>query len=549
MANLLTRTGGAVAPCPELGNFKLDGLPVIRSADLWVPQALDYDFSELVKKVEYRDPGDGRKTRTVLEEVVLNGQDYLRVPREFSSLLSAKIPHNSVVEPVYERWDFGSSIKLREGQRATYEKALASSGGILALACGKGKTVLGLKLAADRGLPTVVVIENGGIGHQWVQSAKHFLNLSDDEIGYIYGKEAFYQFENTVLGADSVVDRLRETDEVLSKIARDFSRELFPNKPLTSRTADLLPDKDAILVKQLLSTRRVLLRALNSGSIPNWSRPFVVVGMKTLALHAQHLPMWIRQRFGTVIYDEAHHLPAATLQRTANVFFGQRVALTATPEREDGLGWLLRAHVGGIIDYDIKPDMPAKHYVLNQSHRIPAHEARKVCGYQGMPNPALLAAALSKLPRRNMTIVLLLRKLLSEGRKVLVLSAAVEQVETLGALLKDEFGSCGVVHGATPYDLRQDIIRASRVTVATTGVVKEGLDDPDLDTMIMVSPVASWITVVQSKGRIERFKEGKKQPVMVWIRDTFVEPATQILDSALNKLKEFRGVEAHNYDV
>lgn len=58
--------------------------------------------------------------------------------------------------------------------------------------------------------------------------------------------------------------------------------------------------------------------------------------------------------------------------------------------------------------------------------------------------------------------------------------------------------------------------RQARVIFATWQFAAEGLDIPALDTLFMVTPMSD---VEQAVGRILRPHEGKKEPVVVDMRD------------------------------
>ena len=61
------------------------------------------------------------------------------------------------------------------------------------------------------------------------------------------------------------------------------------------------------------------------------------------------------------------------------------------------------------------------------------------------------------------------------------------------------------------------------VTFATRQVANEGLDAPDLDTVIFATSSSNWRTFVQGKGRGERRKPNKKPPIAILYVDSNVE--------------------------
>jgi len=95
-----------------------------------------------------------------------------------------------------------------------------------------------------------------------------------------------------------------------------------------------------------------------------WDKPVVVGMIHTLAriADANSLPWDIRTRYGTVIFDEVHHLSASTFVKTAPLFYGNRFGLTATAAREDGLEKVYYAHVGEVFYSDLQGDLEADVY-------------------------------------------------------------------------------------------------------------------------------------------------------------------------------------------
>ncbi len=166
--------------------------------------------------------------------------------------------------------------------------------GILNLACGKGKTVLGLKKIAQRNHPALVIVNNTGLLDQWVRRAMDpkFLNLPKTSIGVVQGKKA------------------------------------------------------------------------------QWGRPLVIAMIQTLCNRVQELPLEVRQRFGTIIWDEAHRLAAPRFVTTAPVFYGARFGLTATPERADGLEQVYMAHLGEVFYSDMETDMPARTFFKRLTTKV-----------------------------------------------------------------------------------------------------------------------------------------------------------------------------------
>ena len=75
----------------------------------------------------------------------------------------------------------------------------------------------------------------------------------------------------------------------------------------------------------------------------------IIVGM-VQSLNSKQLNTDFLGSFGCVILDEAHHCPAYTFERLLNLFPARyRYGLTATPERRDGLSFMLHGVFGPVL--------------------------------------------------------------------------------------------------------------------------------------------------------------------------------------------------------
>jgi superfamily II DNA or RNA helicase len=108
------------------------------------------------------------------------------------------------------------------------------------------------------------------------------------------------------------------------------------------------------------------------------------------------------------------------------------------------------------------------------------------------------------------------------GRKLLVLSERVKHLQVMDAMFHDmwprQYGGVPstdyYVGGRKKGEL--EIAREARVIFATSQYAQEGLDIPALDTLFLTTPLSD---VEQAVGRILRPFEGKKEPIVVDIRD------------------------------
>ena len=138
--------------------------------------------------------------------------------------------------------------------------------------------------------------------------------------------------------------------------------------------------------------------------------------------------------------------------------------------------------------------------------------------FTGQPSIPQLQTILAEDDVRNEQILAVMDNAFKSGRKTIVLGERVNQLEYLA----DEFnrrhqGNPAMVYiGKTKQSERDKASDKSvKVICGTLSIAKEGLDIPSLDTLMLISPNSSDITIQQATGRILREYEGKKEPIVI----------------------------------
>jgi superfamily II DNA or RNA helicase len=266
------------------------------------------------------------------------------------------------------------------------------------------------------------------------------------------------------------------------------------------------------LLRQWQARARALdipVQVIADGAAPTTAR-LVVATMQTLAgwPHDQ-LEGWGEQ-FGLVVVDESHHVPCATLTDVLYALPGRyRLALTATPERADGLTPILLGHMGPIrAEVSRQALVEANAIIIPEVRRISTGWAPKEdADYTEM------VTASTESAKRNGLIVVLASAAVAEGRTVLVQTERVEHVEQLGRMLQAVGVGSAAVHGRLPGKVRAALLEAvgngmTPVLIATQ-LADEGLDLPKLDTLILGVPQRNAARLEQRVGRIARPAPGK----------------------------------------
>ena len=282
----------------------------------------------------------------------------------------------------------------------------------------------------------------------------------------------------------------------------------------------------AFLVEQWQARVRQFLPGASVGVVQQGrveSDADVVVGM-VQSIAKRDYDEHVLAGFGLVVIDEAHHMAAPVFSRAMRKICARHtLALSATPERRDGMDDLLRWSLGDIV-FRVQRDAELVHV------QTLVYEARRsaIClGRDGRPVLARMLNALAEDPARNRLIAQHIADLARQGRKVIVMSDRVAQLHVLDQLFADALGggegegegevTRGFYTGKTP-PIERQVAEHKQVLFTTYAMSREALDIPALDTLVMATPVG---TVEQVVGRILRKHAGKQTPLVLDVVDPY----------------------------
>lgn len=165
-----------------------------------------------------------------------------------------------------------------------------------------------------------------------------------------------------------------------------------------------------------------------------WQKNLVVGTYDTVASLAEDPPYGLKRHFGVLIADEAHHAGARTYMPCLDLLPCRRYALTATPDRADGMMPAYLASVGPILYKNLVPDWTPKAVFLKTNIGVnmedPEDRAQVLDSAQEV-HFGLVCSFLGKKPERLALVIDEVRKAIEVGRHILVLSYSVAELVNL----------------------------------------------------------------------------------------------------------------------
>ncbi len=239
------------------------------------------------------------------------------------------------------------------------------------------------------------------------------------------------------------------------------------------------------------------------------SKDITVAMLHTISLKKEDIRDY--SIFNCIILDEAHHTPSAEFSNILFKTCGRfTIGLSATPERKDGLTKALEWGIGDIIkikneevrkclvkcyDFDFKID---KKYLFN-----------------GKLNMANAVTELANNRQRTLKIKDIISDLYTDKqRKILVLSDRISLLQDLFKLLPEKDFERGLYIGKMK-KIELDNSASKRIILASFSIFSEGIDIPELNSIVLCTPKSD---IIQVSGRIFR-KKHDISPIIVDIVD------------------------------
>lgn len=240
---------------------------------------------------------------------------------------------------------------------------------------------------------------------------------------------------------------------------------------------------------------------IGSGTFDIEDHFIVIANVQTVT---KMLPQ-VCKEFGTVILDEAHHVPATTFASLVDGMYSRyRIALSGTMERTDGKHVIFSDYFGSTI---FKP--PQSH-TLNPTVKV-------IQTGMSLPSRLTWTEKMNRLlydEDYQDFIAGLAKMQMAKNHSVLIVA---DRVEFLNKVSNKLGSDCVLITGDTSFEERKTLIEyletGKKMCVAgSRQIFSEGISINRLSSVILAVPTSNPISLEQIIGRIMRLHPDKPDP-------------------------------------
>ncbi len=387
--------------------------------------------------------------------------EYLCLPRGCESDLKTIFTDLNIKLDFIDETNCGKSINadfngsLRDEQPLAIGKLLKHDLGVLSGTTAFGKTVVAIKLIAERKVNTLILVDKISLVSQWKKRLMEFLTINETLPDIDEGKKRGRKKEKSIIG------------------------QLGAGKDNLSGIID-------IAVMQSLNRMGEVKECVKN--------------------------------YGMIIVDECHHISAFSFEKILESSNAKYVyGLTATPTRKDGHHPIIFMQCGPIrFRDDAKKQAekrPFEHYVIPRftSLRVPLDKNEKDVSIQELYTEIVVNEM------RNHLIVDDVIKSHEAGRNCVILTERTAHVERLAKSLSERIPDVISLTGGMGIKETREVMKRiadtpidKQLTLVATGkYIGEGFDEPRLDTLFLAMPISWKGTLQQYAGRLHRLFENK----------------------------------------
>ena len=213
-------------------------------------------------------------------------------------------------------------------------------------------------------------------------------------------------------------------------------------------------------------------------------------------------------KIGVFVSDECHTTSGAPTFSDCSIFVPavRTYGLSATPKRSDGNLDIIEYHLGKIVASDDREGvMDARVTVIVMDYEVDTPKRHRYLYWDGNFQRARYLNLIKKSEQFQACIKLLLNKVVREDRHAVCVAERIALIDQLHKELQSD--SKSKFYKQEPLEKLH-----YKMTFATPGKIRDGIDAPFKDCLIMTSPIAN---IDQMTGRVVRIHPDKKTPIII----------------------------------
>ena len=392
--------------------------------------------------------------------------DYLCLPRGCEKEVNDLLDKLNAEFEILDKTNPGHFIdvrfagELRDEQPLAMNNLLRYDNGVLCGTTAFGKTVVAIRLIAERKVNTLILVDKVNLVTQWKNRIKEFLIINE------------------------IVQNKKTENNRKRRKSEDLIGQFGGGKDNLHGIIDI-----------------ALMQSLyRKGEIKDCIK-----------------------NYGMIIVDECHHISAFSFEQvlkhaTAKYVYG----LTATPTRKDGHHPIIFMQCGG-IRYRDNPrkqadKRPFDHFVIPRFTDFRVSIEKK----DDEVSIIEIYREIIESEMRNNLIIDDVIKSSEAGKNCIVLTERTTHVEYISSKLKEKIPDVISLTGGMKMKDTGRILgqiseypKNKQITIIATGrYVGEGFDVPRLDTLFLAMPISWKGTLQQYAGRLHRLYENKKEVII-----------------------------------
>jgi len=439
--------------------------------------------------------------------------------------------------------DSGEKFTLRDYQKDAAQVFYASGSemggsGVIVLPCGSGKTIIGMAAMALVKAHTLILTPSVTAARQWIREILQKTNLKKEQV-----KE--YSGDLKEIGPVTIA-----TYQILTQRKRKSKKQeeadSSPSKQLEHSPVSPADGKNG-------GRNYDFVRKHNSGGCLVRSEANRLRGESNCYAENEgeeldeftNFSLFEAQKWGLMIYDEVHLLPAPVFRFSADMQATRRLGLTATLIREDHKETEVFSLIGP-KKFDIPwRTLEAQGWIAQaKCHelRVPMDTELRMAYAVAPPREKIAIAGCN--PEKFYVVKKLLQKHSEEGDRILIIGQYIEQLENLVKEIDTP-----LITGKTP-NKERDVIyekfRNGEIRILTVSKVGNfAIDLPDASVLIQISGTfGSRQEEAQRLGRILRPKKDGRQALFYSI----VTKDSREQEFAMNR-QLFLAEQGYEYEI